>query len=325
MSLVVLWRSLSGCSDLSTSTNFEFSEAEPKLHRGPEPGHSESAAIGFAICGFTCWVLTDTTIKILGRSVLPAYEIIGFLGIFFCGFLALYAKVRHDLKVLWPTQPKKQLLRSCLDLANNLCVVVALRHVSLTLFYILVFLSPMCITFLAAIFLREKIGIRKGLAIVAGFTGVAIAVNPFGSSRQGDWIGFAACMVCVTCFSVNMVWSRVLTRTETPASLAFFSGVVMTGAGGTAMLVHIVPLNWRELGGLTAMGAFCAAGTICFYVALKHTAASTVSQYHYTQLVTGSLLTFLIWRELPTIWMVAGGALIVAAGLYMAVLTRRGA
>lgn len=268
-------------------------------------------------------MLADTTIKIVGRSALPAYEIIGFLGLFMCMFLALYAKVHHELNVLWPTQPKRQLVRSCLDLANNLCVVVALRHLSLTLFYILVFLSPMCITCLAAIFLREKIGIRKALAILAGFAGVVIAVNPFGSSRQGDWIGFAACMVCVSCFSVNMVWSRVLTRTETPASLAFFSGVVMVMAGATGMLVHAAPLNWKELGGLAAMGAFCAAGTICFYVAVKHTAASTVSQYHYTQLVTGTLVTFLIWRELPTLWMVVGGLLIVGAGLYIAVLTRQ--
>jgi len=261
--------------------------------------------------------------KIVGRSALPAYEIIGFLGVFVCAFLALYAKVRNELAVLWPTQPKRQLVRSCLDLTNNLCVVVALRHVSLTLFYILVFLSPMCITFLAAVFLREKIGIRKGLAIAAGFTGVVIAVNPFGTSRQGDWIGFVACMVCVVCFSVNMVWSRVLTRTETPESLVFFSGMLMTVAGGVAMMWHFVALNWMVLGGLAAMGGLCSAGAICFFVAVKHTSASTVSQYHYTQLVTGALVTFLVWRELPTVWMVMGGMLIVAAGLYIAVLTKR--
>jgi drug/metabolite transporter (DMT)-like permease len=268
-------------------------------------------------------VLADTTIKIVGRSALPAYEIIGFLGVFVCVFLALYAKLRHELNVLWPTQPKRQMVRSCLDLANNLCVVVALRHVSLTLFYILVFLSPMCITFLAAIFLHETVGAKKALAIAAGFLGVVIAVNPFGTSRQGDWIGFAACMVCVCCFSVNMVWSRVLTRTETPESLVFFSGIVMTAAGALGMAWHFVPLNWMQLGGVAAMGAFCSAGAICFFVAVKHTSASTVSQYHYTQLVTGALVTFLVWRELPTVWMVTGGALIVAAGLYIAVLTKR--
>ena len=323
--LVVLIHPHSGRNYLSTSANFEFQEDQAKQDTEPRPKHTEAAAVGFAICGFTFWVLADTTIKIVGRSVLPAYEIIGFLGAFVCGFLALYAKVRHELRVLWPTQPKRQIVRSCLDLANNLCVVVALRHVSLTLFYILVFLSPMCITVLAAIFLHEKIGFRKAVAIVVGFSGVVIAVNPFGTSRQGDWIGFAACMVCLSCFSVNMVWSRVLTRTESPESLAFFSGVIMTVAGAGGMLFHAVPLNWMALGGLAAMGAFCAAGTICFYIAVKHTSASTVSQYHYTQLVTGTLVTFLVWRDLPTVWMVTGGALIVMAGLYIAVLTRHAA
>lgn len=286
---------------------------------------SERGAIGLAVCGFTFWVLADTVIKIVGRSSMPAYEIIGFLGIFVCGFLALYAKVRHEIRVLWPTRPKRQVVRSCLDLTNNLCVVVALRHVSLTLFYILIFLAPLTITFLAAIFLHEKIGPRKAVAIVVGFAGVVIAVNPFGSSRQGDWIGFAACMVCVSCFSVNMVWSRVLTRTETPESLAFLSGIVMAVAGSAGMIWHATPLNWTMLGGLLAMGAFCSAGSICFFVALKHTSASTVSQYHYTQLVTGALVTFLVWRELPTVWMVFGAALIVAAGLYVVMLSRRAA
>jgi len=89
------------------------------------------------------------------------------------------------------------------------------------------------------------------------------------------------------------------------------------------MLVHAVPVSSRELGALAATGAFCSAGTICFYIAVKHTAASTVSQYHYTQLVTGALVTFLVWRELPTMWMVVGGVLIVGAGMYIAVLTRR--
>ena len=325
---------------LSSSVNPELPEsgAEPRREirvRSQEPvspgistDHqpaewSHRAAIGLAVCGFTFWVLADTVIKIIGRSSLPAYEIIGFLGIFVCGFLALFASARHEIGVLWPTRPRRQLVRSCLDLINNLCVVVALRHVSLTLFYILIFLAPLCITILASFFLHEKISARKALAIVAGFAGVVIAVDPFGSARQGDLIGFAACMVCVACFSVNMVWSRVLTRTETPESLAFLSGFIMAVAGAVGMLWHAAPLNLTMIAGLLVMGAFCAAGSMCFFVALKHTSASTVSQYHYTQLVTGALVTFLVWRELPTVLMVMGGMLIVAAGLYVAMLGSR--
>ena len=239
-----------------------------------------------------------------------------------CGYLALYAALRREIRRLWPVRPRRQFVRSCLDLANNLCVVVALRHVSLTLFYILIFLAPMLIMVLAAIFLHEKVGARKAVAAAAGFAGVVIAVNPFGASRQGDWIGYGACMVCVSCFSVNMVWSRVLTRTESPESLAFFTGMIMAVAGFGAMLVHAQPVSGQLLAGLFAMGAFCSAGAICFFLAVKHTSASNVSQYHYTQLVTGALVSYLVWRELPTAWMVVGGALIVASGLYIALLAR---
>ena len=286
---------------------------------------SDLRAIGLALGGFTLWVLADSTVKLVGQSRMPAYEVIAFLGIFICAFLTLHSLVRGRVRLLWPTQPRKQLIRSCLDLANNICVVVALRHVPLTLFYILVFMSPMCITVLAAVFLHERVGWRKWLAVVAGFTGVVIAVDPWGTARQGDLTGYVACLVCVGCFSVNMVWSRVLTRTESPESLAFFSGVVMAMVGLECMVWHATPVTGPLLTGLFAMGAFCSAGSICFFIAVKHTSASNVSQYHYTQLLTGALVSYLVWRELPTVWMVMGGALIVASGLYIAVLASRGA
>ena len=268
-------------------------------------------------------MLADSIVKLVGKSALPAYEVIGFLGLFVSGFLAAYTLARRDIASLLPTRPRRQLVRSSLDLVNNLCVVVALRHVPLTLFYILVFMSPAVITVLAAIFLHEIPGIRKSLAIAIGFAGVVIAVNPFSASRQGDWIGYAACMICVACFSVNMVWSRVLTRTETPESLTIFSGVVMALAGFGCMLGHAEPLTERLLVALFVMGLFCATGSICFFIALRHTAASNVSQYHYTQLVTGAIVSFLVWREIPTPWMVAGALLIVASGLYIALHASR--
>jgi drug/metabolite transporter (DMT)-like permease len=263
--------------------------------------------------------------KMVGRSALPAYEVIGFLGLFVTGFLIAWTLARRDTSALWPQRPRRQLVRSSLDLVNNLCVVVALRHVPLTLFYILVFMSPGVITILAAIFLRENPGLRKSLAIAIGFAGVVIAVNPFTSSRQGDWIGYAACLACVACFSVNMVWSRILTQTESPESLTIFSGVVMAVAGFASMLGHAEPITSRLLLALVFMGAFCATGSICFFVALRHTTASNVSQYHYTQLVTGAIVSFLLFHEVPTLWMLLGGALIVASGLYIALLASRAA
>jgi drug/metabolite transporter (DMT)-like permease len=284
-----------------------------------KPAVSDLGAIGFALAGFTFWVLADSSIKLVGQSGLPPYEMVAFLGLFIAMFLGAYTLVRGDAQALRPHRLERQIVRACLDMANNVCVVIALRHLTLTMFYILVFTAPMVISLLSAVFLKEGLSWRKGAAIVVGFVGVVIAVDPLGSARQGDWIGFAACMICVACFSVNMVWSRVLTRTESPESLAFFSGLVTAAVGLALMLFHAAPLTVRLTAGLFAMGLFCAAGTLCFYIAVKHTSAANVSQYHYTQLLTGTLISFLVWHDKPGFFVLVGGSLILASGLYIAV------
>ncbi len=284
---------------------------------------SNLEAVGLALAGFTFWVLADTSIKMVGSSRLPAYEVLAFLGLSVMALLILRGLWRGDAKAVWPKRPKRQLVRSCLDLGNNICVVVALRHLPLSLFYILVFMSPMVITLLAALFLHERLELRRTIAILAGFVGVVVAVDPFGSSRQGDWMGVAACMVCVACFSVNMVWSRVMTQSETPESLTFLSGALMAVTGFGCMLWHAEPLTMRLAATLCAMGLFCACGSICFFVAVKHTSAASVSQYHYTQLISGALIGYLIWHEKPTVSMMIGGSVILLSGVYIALVAAR--
>jgi drug/metabolite transporter (DMT)-like permease len=213
-------------------------------------------------------------------------------------------------------------LRALLDMGNNVCVVIALRHLSLTMFYILVFTSPLTIALLSTIFLGERITARKAVALVAGFCGVVIAVSPWNSTQHVDLIGLLSCLVCVSCFSVNMVWSRVLTRTEPPESLAFCSGLVTAMAGLALTSFHPKPLTPVLWLALSLMGVFCAAGTLSFYVAVKHTSASNVSQYHYTQLLTGALISYIVWHDKPGLFMWLGGALIIGSGLMIALAAR---
>lgn len=279
---------------------------------------SQFEAVGLALAGYTFWVLADTSLKIVGSSILPAYEVIAFVGLAVVAFLLIGGLWRRDRIALWPKHPARQFSRSCLDLANNLCVVIALRHLPLALFYILIFLAPSVTTLLAALFLHEPLEWRKGLAILTGFVGVIVAVNPFGRSRAGDWTGYLACLVCVACFSVNMVWSRVLTQTEDPESLTFSSGLLMAAVGFAAMVWHAEPLTTRLAMVLVATGLFCVIGSMCFFIALKHTSAANVSQYHYSQLLTGSVIAYLIWRERLTASMLVGAALIIGAGCYTA-------
>jgi drug/metabolite transporter (DMT)-like permease len=283
---------------------------------------SDLTAIFFAIFGFTCWVLGDSCIKWIGQFGLPAEEVVAFMGLFMALTLTVQAAVRGNLGNLRPRSVWRQGLRALLDMGNNVCVVIALRHLSLTMFYILVFTSPLTISLLSAIFLGERITAKKAVALVAGFCGVVIAVAPWSGTQHVDLIGLLSCLVCVSCFSVNMVWSRVLTRTEPPESLAFCSGLVTAMAGLALTSFHprpLTPVLWLAL---SMMGVFCAAGTLSFYVAVKHTSASNVSQYHYTQLLTGTLISYVVWHDKPGLFMWMGGALIIGSGLMIALAAR---
>jgi drug/metabolite transporter (DMT)-like permease len=226
--------------------------------------------------------------------------------------------LRRDLQALKPHQLRPQILRSGLDLGNNISVIIALRHLTLTLFYIFIFLAPIVVATLSPLLLHERMTLKKALAILAGFAGVVIAVHPWGGAHEADWIGFLACMVCVACFSTNIVWSRVLTQTENPESLTLFSAGVMVLVGFGLMLGHAAPLTPRIAALLVGMGFLCATGSLCFFVALKNTTAANVSQFHYTQLVTGALMAWLVWRQIPTLFTLTGAVLIIVSGVYIA-------
>ena len=283
-----------------------------------KPRVSNLTAILFALFGFTCWVLCDSCIKWIGQFGLPPEEVVAFMGLFMALTLALHAVIRRNLNSLRPHSLARQILRALLDMTINVCVVIALRHLSLTMFYILIFTSPLVISILSAVFLAERISPKQFFALVVGFCGVIIAVAPWGHAQPIDRIGLLSCLICVACFSVNMVWSRVLTRTESPESLAFCSGLVTAMVGLALTSIHAEPISrtlWIATG---SMGIFCAAGTLSFYVAVKHTSASNVSQYHYTQLLTGALISYLVWQDKPSIPLLIGGSLIIGSGLMIA-------
>ena len=289
------------------------------MHSPPLPHPVRNLkAIWLAIAGFACFVLCDSVIKYVGPSALPNYQIVGFLGLFMALALAGYTAWRTTWRDLWPSSPTRLLVRALLDLGNNLFVVVALRHLSLTLFYILVFTSPLLVSLLGRFLLHESLDWRRLCAILAGFLGVLVAVYPLRHSGGSAWTGVAACVVCVACFSAGMVWSRVIVQTERGEAIAFFSGLVSALFGLAGTCVRAAPMSAGLLLALAIMGLLGAVGSICIFSALRQTSAATVSQFHYTQLVSGAVVSYLVFHEAPTAWMAAGAALIVASGLYVA-------
>lgn len=279
--------------------------------------------IFYALAGFSFWVLADTCMKLGGEARLPFYELVGFMGLFASLALALFYAPQGRVRELWPQNPKAQTWRVAMAVACATTNTFALNHLPLTVFYVVVFTAPMMIAVLASVFLKEHLTWQKIAAIVVGFIGVVIAIDPWNSLDGGDWIGYAAAAASALFFAIATVLLRFMTQSETPQSMTFFTAFIEAILGLGLMLWHMVSVAPMILALLALMGAINAIGNLLNSMALKYVTAATVEQFHYTQIIMGAFLGWLIWHDVPTLPTIIGAVVIIASGLYVAAATHQ--
>lgn len=287
---------------------------------------SHLRAIGFALASYTFWVFTDTCMKLATEAGLPPYELMALMGLSAAIAMALRAAVLGETKKLQFSNWRHQLLCASCSVVCVLANGIALRHLSLNVFYVVVFTAPMTIVILAAVFLKEHLTPIKVAAVIAGFIGVLIAVYvpaPPTASSPNDWIGYVAATISVGAYSIWTIRMRGMTQSETLESIALFSCIALVVVGSLLTAINHSQATFAGAGMALIAGLINLCGNLTNYKALKHTTAGNVLQLHYTQIITGALLAYLIWHDVPTWNLTLGAVIIIASGLTMAAHAKR--
>jgi drug/metabolite transporter (DMT)-like permease len=169
------------------------------------------------------------------------------------------------------------------------------------------------------VLLGEHVGWRRRLAVVAGFVGVLIALNPSGHSLTpaaliaiAGSFSFSLLMVCTRL--VRGTSDLVLITTQTVGALAF----------GLAVAPFTwVALDLRDSGLLVLLGVTAMGAHVCINRSLKLAPASIVVPYQYTTIVWAILLGYFIFGDVPRASMLIGAGVIIAAGIYIFVREAR--
>ena len=153
------------------------------------------------------------------------------------------------------------------------------------------------------------------LAILAGFIGMLLVVDPGGVVGWAVLIPVAAAVVG----GLRDVATRALTRGENSESILFWSAMVVVVSG----LAAAPWLGWETVtaqgwGLLVVNGLLNGSAHFMIIEAFRHGEASVIAPFKYSGLLWGIALGFLIWGYVPTVMMLAGGLLIVAAGVSLA-------
>jgi drug/metabolite transporter (DMT)-like permease len=147
----------------------------------PPPENDALRAGLYMVAAMACFILNDTCIKVIGTS-LPLGEIISIRGVLSVLVIASICAHQGVLGSVTQAFTPKVIARSLLDVAGTFMFLTALRHMPIANLTAILQSVPLAVVLVSVIFLKEKVGLRRSAAIVAGFIGVVLIVRPTPST-----------------------------------------------------------------------------------------------------------------------------------------------
>ena len=176
------------------------------------------------------------------------------------------------------------------------------------------FLAPVVVTAMAALFLRERVGLRRWAASFVGLAGVMVIVQPGGSS----FTLASLVPLCGSVASATAVIGTRLAKDERPETTMLFQALVGFVVVTALAAFDFHAPTWNEVAVGCISGFFATVASLMQVFAYRHAPASLLSPFTYTQLMWAAGLGFLAFGTVPGPSMLLGAAVIAASGIYTA-------
>jgi drug/metabolite transporter (DMT)-like permease len=278
------------------------------------------AGIGFLVAATACFAVLDTAVKVVG-AVVSVLLALWFRYTFHAVVVTAIMLPIRGRSLLRTEHPRYQALRGVLLLSVSLMSFVAVQYMPVGEFTAIVMVTPLAVTLLAALFLRERVTGLRWLLVAGGFAGALLVVRP-----GGGFLGWAALIPLAMVFTY--AWFQILTaqmaRTEDPMTMHFYTGWV-----GTLVASLVLPLVWqavpdtRTLALLCLIGLMGTVGHFLLILAFQRAPASTISPFLYTQIGFAMFCGWVVYGHVPGALELAGMGLIVLCGATASWLTAR--
>lgn len=270
----------------------------------------------------------DAIAKYLGDQISPVQITWGrFLFQFI--FMAMAIIPLLGIKALWPKRPVVHVVRGILLAIATTFFFFSLLYLPLANAIAIFFVQPMILTLLSAAFLGESIGWHRKAAVVIGFIGALMIIQPGTDSFT---VAALLPVGAALFFSCYLAVTRSVANIDHPLIMQFASGVGATVVLSIVLLAGLWSGNdmWMpttpdlpQWGWLAAIGLVAAAGHLLVVIAVNRAPASLLAPFGYVEIIAATLLGWLIFNELPDALSWLGIVTIVCSGLYVFVRERR--
>ena len=286
----------------------------------------------FILTGMALFSVQDSLIKYIFEDT-ALYELYFGRTLTALILLALYLKITSQKLVMKTYYPVLTTVRVICFFFGFSFFYISLTYMSLALANALFFSSPFFISILAIVFLCEKVGIRRWLAIIIGFLGVYIVLNP--NFENFDYTKLAP-VACALFYAISMTITKITSDKDSVYSQMFHLYIgaigisiiffIFTGKGQfntfSDPTLQFILREWftnptYSWPFIIIMGLVASLSFYFVFSAYSIASPSVVSLFEYSLIIWAIIIGYLLFNDIPTVRTFIGVALIIGAGVYI--------
>ncbi|MEZ5573911.1 MAG: DMT family transporter [Halioglobus sp.] len=266
------------------------------------------SALGFA--------LMATCVKLVASRGVPLLEIVAARSL--VSLVISYADVRRKGLSLWGTQRALLAARGIVGVLALICVYYALATLPLAEATLLQYMHPVFTALLGLLVLKESIQLSTLICILLSIVGMIIMVEP------GIFIDatpalptFSVLIALAGAFgsAVAYVIVRRLSVHEDASVIIFYFPLIALPLSAVLLGDQFVMPDAVTLVFLLLVGIFTQIGQLGLTHAMRVETAGKAAAFSYVQVIFAALLGWLVFAEIPSLWTLVGGGLIVTGAL----------
>lgn len=269
--------------------------------------------ITYIVLALFLLTLADAATKWLGGS-LPIWQIICLRALFILIPVAILTFRTGGLPTLRVHDYRGMAIRVFYYIGSTTLIATSMILLPLADAATLLFAGPLFVTALAPSMLGEQIGWRRWAAVLFGFVGVIIMLRPTADALQP----LALVPVVAALFSsLRDIVTRRISATESTNAIMVWSTLGLILAGLLTIPLGWVAITWSDFALLALAGTLGGVAHILMVEAFRVAEAAVVSPFKYSAIIWAVTLGYVIWGDVPDLFIIVGGAFVIGSGLYI--------
>jgi len=284
--------------------------------------HASANRVGILamIVAMACFIVNDALVKYASQTMAAA-QLIFVRGVVASVLVLAVAQAMGATRRIRETARGWVAVRAVVDAVATVLFLVSLFHLPLANATAINMTSPLFITVLAAMFIGERLGPARWLAVGVGFLGVLLIIQP---QAEGFNVYALVCLLATVLLSVrDLLTRRVPPRVPSILITLSNSFAVTLLAGALSLIEGWRPYGAFELGLLAVAAVFLSTAYYLIVVSTRRGDLSLVAPFRYTALLFATIAGFVVWGETPNALGWSGIVLVIASGIYVLRASRR--